>query len=245
MSAYTDSKAERLNSRWSTVDSFLSNQLRAAHTQLGPDGAHKRLPLTRCAASHMRHITLLALRRGAAHASAGLRLRSTCSTLCFSTVSLAAGAWQLQGRQDSIGDAERAPGACDAGGTVSGRGAHVHVDDGHADQRVQLAEVRPRAPRLRQQRLQRVHCARSVHFLCMRLAAAVMPELQCADRRRAAALPAGASRARSTTRATVLGPDGQGAVQSLCNAWNMLPTHPLAHLTLWHGNCLNYHVDIT
>jgi hypothetical protein len=41
MSAYTDSRSERLNSRWSTVDSFLSNQLRAAaHPRLGPGGAH-------------------------------------------------------------------------------------------------------------------------------------------------------------------------------------------------------------
>ena len=46
--------------------------------------------------------------------------------------------------------------------------AHVHVDDGHADQRVQLAEVGLRAPGLRQQRLQRVHCARKAAIALQR-----------------------------------------------------------------------------
>ncbi len=45
------------------------------------------------------------------------------------------------------------------------RGAHVYVNDRHADQRVQLAEVRPLAPCRRQQRLQRVHCARGARTL--------------------------------------------------------------------------------
>jgi hypothetical protein len=74
-----------------------------------------------------------------------------------------------------------------------------------------------------------------------RLVAYLMLDLGCVARRQVDAQPT--ARAISTTCATVLGQDS--VMHLLCVTHAMLVSHPLAHLTLWHGNCLNYLVDIT